>query len=52
LERQVRKLLAPMISPEMLMMTSIMLTLLITIVLLKIDVENIVNKILNEKKSS
>jgi membrane protein DedA with SNARE-associated domain len=43
------KLLAPMISPEMLMITSITLTVLITIVLLKIDMENIVNKILKRK---
>jgi len=49
LGRAGQKFLAPMISEEMLMIVSIILTIAVTIMLLKIDVEKIANKILKRK---
>jgi membrane protein DedA with SNARE-associated domain len=49
LGRAGQKFFAPIISEEMLMILSIILTIVVTLILLKIDVENITNRIRKRK---
>jgi len=49
LGRAGQKFFEPMINEEILMITSIILTIVVTLILLKIDVEKVANKILKRK---